>query len=579
MARPTFTIITVTRNQASLLRGALESVLAQGVEGVQHLVIDGCSTDETSSLVSRYPHATLIVEPFMNESEALNAALARASGEVVSFLAPGDRYASGAFDVVAAEIQRHPIVLGSCECMSAAGEVLDVDHNVERTWYDSMKYWVARAIPARPGVFFKRSILTELEIDGGAAFDEGLRHVADVDLWLRLQERYPFSLHIDQTLASSRRDCVSDSSARQRELSRVFRRHCSRRIHPEQLLSFVIPVVGSCEGIGPFVDSIAFQDLPGIEVVLVDAMATAESFERMSEECSRWESRHKNLSFQRVSLHGESVGRASALERGARAARSLFVASVSPERALPASFALDVIRAFSRDEIGLLLPCLDSGVVEELFTFRHGTPLFNPSGPFSLSSLASFDFVARKVAWLDCGRGVSPEKLFEEEFTHKRLMVMMAHKAWRIVHEPLLPAPSPTTEASQDEPFRLYVNSLVVDELAQELRRNPFSTSRSVQGYGLLLSDELWQVAHEIVQRIPVLSIRDSGECSSADLRELADTQPAYGPAIYLLAKALEQEGKSSEAQAMKERWAKIHDNEKGSPLFGRALDSLRRSH
>jgi hypothetical protein len=174
---------------------------------------------------------------------------------------------------------------------------------------------------------------------------------------------------------------------------------------------------------------------------------------------------------------------------------------------------------------------------------------------------------------------VSPEKLFEEEFTHKRLMVMMAHKAWRIVHEPLLAAPSPERDAPQEEPFRLYVNSLVVDELAQELRRNPFSTSRSVQGYGLLLSDELWQVAHEIVRRIPVLSVRDPRECSSAKLQEVAEAQPAYGPAIYLLAKALEQEGKRGEAQAMKARWAKIHDGERGSPLFGRALDSLRRSH
>lgn len=579
MARPTFTIITVTRDRASLLRGALESVLAQGADGVQHIVVDGCSTDETSKLVSEYPHATLVTEPFVNESEAFNIALSRASGEVVSFLAPGDRYACGVFDLVGGEIQRHPVVLGSCEYMSAAGEVLEVDRNVERTWYDSMKYWVARAIPSRPGVFFKRSILTELEIEGGEAFDEGLRYVADFDLWLRLQERYPFSLHVDGVLASTRKETASDASARQREMSRVFRRHCSRRIHPEQLLSFVIPVEGSPEAIGSFVDSISLQDLPGIEVVLVDATGSAESFERIRQECSRWEGRHKNLSFQLVSHHGDSVGRASALERGARAARSLFVASVSPDRALPASFALDVVRAFSRDEIGLLLPCLDSGVVSELFTFRHGTPLFNPSGPFSLSSLGSFDFVARKVAWLDCGRGVSPEKLFEEEFTHKRLMVMMAHKAWRIVHEPLLAAPSPERDAPQEEPFRLYVNSLVVDELAQELRRNPFSTSRSVQGYGLLLSDELWQVAHEIVRRIPVLSVRDPRECSSAKLQEVAEAQPAYGPAIYLLAKALEQEGKRGEAQAMKARWAKIHDGERGSPLFGRALDSLRRSH
>lgn len=73
MARPTFTIITVTRNQAPLLKGALDSVVAQGVEGVQHIVVDGGSKDETASLASQYPHVTLVTEPFVSESQLLTS--------------------------------------------------------------------------------------------------------------------------------------------------------------------------------------------------------------------------------------------------------------------------------------------------------------------------------------------------------------------------------------------------------------------------------------------------------------------------------------------------------------------------
>ena len=49
-----FTIITITYNAAWVVGRTLDSVLHQTYEGVEHLIIDGASTDETLALVERY---------------------------------------------------------------------------------------------------------------------------------------------------------------------------------------------------------------------------------------------------------------------------------------------------------------------------------------------------------------------------------------------------------------------------------------------------------------------------------------------------------------------------------------------
>ena len=52
--KPLFTIATVTYNAESTLGRTLKSVASQDYARIEHLIIDGCSTDHTLSLVQRY---------------------------------------------------------------------------------------------------------------------------------------------------------------------------------------------------------------------------------------------------------------------------------------------------------------------------------------------------------------------------------------------------------------------------------------------------------------------------------------------------------------------------------------------
>ena len=99
-----FTIATVTYNAGHTIGRTLESVAAQTYEAVEHLIIDGCSTDTTMAEIQRYveqntdqrhPHSIVLVrEPDNGLYDAMNKALAQAKGDYIIFLNAGDKFHS-----------------------------------------------------------------------------------------------------------------------------------------------------------------------------------------------------------------------------------------------------------------------------------------------------------------------------------------------------------------------------------------------------------------------------------------------------------------------------------------------------
>lgn len=98
---PLITIATVTYNAADTLDSTLESVAKQTYPRIEHLIIDGCSQDDTMVRIHRYvddnsqtpvPHDICVVkEPDRGLYDAMNKALAQANGDYIVFLNAGDR--------------------------------------------------------------------------------------------------------------------------------------------------------------------------------------------------------------------------------------------------------------------------------------------------------------------------------------------------------------------------------------------------------------------------------------------------------------------------------------------------------
>jgi glycosyltransferase involved in cell wall biosynthesis len=88
-------IITVCYNAERTIADALQSVASQSHDDIEHIVIDGASTDDTMAIVEHYREQLSVVvsEPDKGIYDAMNKGIALASGDIIGILNADDVYA------------------------------------------------------------------------------------------------------------------------------------------------------------------------------------------------------------------------------------------------------------------------------------------------------------------------------------------------------------------------------------------------------------------------------------------------------------------------------------------------------
>ena len=154
-------IITVTFNAATTLADTLQSVAAQIHPDIEHLVVDGASTDGTQDVVARYGShlARFVSEPDQGIYDAMNKGLALATGDVIGFLNADDVYADdGVLQRVAEIMSRNNLdaVFGDAVFVNPAHPARSVRR------YCSARFCPARIawgwMPAHPSLFLRRGV-------------------------------------------------------------------------------------------------------------------------------------------------------------------------------------------------------------------------------------------------------------------------------------------------------------------------------------------------------------------------------------------------------------------------------------
>jgi glycosyltransferase involved in cell wall biosynthesis len=105
-SRPFFSIITACLNRAEFIETAIQSVMAHNYSDLEHIIIDGGSTDGTLDILKKYPHLRVFSGPDRGVYDAFNKGIDSARGEVLTFLNDDDRWAFGFLPAVAAEFNR-----------------------------------------------------------------------------------------------------------------------------------------------------------------------------------------------------------------------------------------------------------------------------------------------------------------------------------------------------------------------------------------------------------------------------------------------------------------------------------------
>lgn len=229
-------IVTPSFNQARFIREAIESVLAQGYPDVEHIVVDGMSTDDTPSILAAYPHLKVVREPDEGQGDAINKGFRLATGDVFTYLNSDDTLLPGALARVAAEIDpargRH-VVMGRCRFVNETGRFSGVEHpSIFVGHTDVLEIWKGHSIP-QPAVFFTREAWERC-----GPMDPAERLVLDYDLFCRMSRSYPFHT-IDQVFATYRLHAASktsgvDNDKRLEESIRVSRKYWGPWVHPRR---------------------------------------------------------------------------------------------------------------------------------------------------------------------------------------------------------------------------------------------------------------------------------------------------------------------------------------------------------
>jgi glycosyltransferase involved in cell wall biosynthesis len=202
---PLLSIVTVSLNAAATIEGALASVaLQQANFGVEHICVDGGSSDATRAIIDRWAeHNRQIVRIYERDQgifDAMNKGLRAAEGEYILFLNADDFLVS-----------RDVLALAMTGCILGAADNPDlIVGDAAMGELGRVGFWRHRRVPRLLGrargyglyplhqaQFSKRRLL---ETVGG--FDARLRFSADIVQYYHLERRFnPSTRFVDADIA------------------------------------------------------------------------------------------------------------------------------------------------------------------------------------------------------------------------------------------------------------------------------------------------------------------------------------------------------------------------------------------
>ena len=193
------TVVTPSLNQGAWIGDALESVRSQTYPFVEHLVVDGGSTDKTLAVLKAASAGSSLAwnsAPDRGMYEAINKGIRQARGTIVCYLNADDLLAPWAVEAAVEVFLAHPevdVVYGDAVEL-ADGRPSSLKLQVPFQWERIVRYGSL----VQPAVFWRRDVATRV-----GSFDSDLQFVGDLDYWLRIGKSGRFH-HLDEVLAAYR---------------------------------------------------------------------------------------------------------------------------------------------------------------------------------------------------------------------------------------------------------------------------------------------------------------------------------------------------------------------------------------
>lgn len=111
---PLLSIVTPCLNGRRFIEEAIQSVRDQDYPNVEHIIVDGGSTDGTLELLKKYPHLRVVSEPDQGLYDALNKAVRLSTGDIIGHLNCDDLYQARIFGEVVRMFETSPDIDAVC---------------------------------------------------------------------------------------------------------------------------------------------------------------------------------------------------------------------------------------------------------------------------------------------------------------------------------------------------------------------------------------------------------------------------------------------------------------------------------
>jgi glycosyltransferase involved in cell wall biosynthesis len=181
-------VITCTWNSAAKIKKCIESVRNQTYGNVEHVIVDGCSTDNTLETIKRYnPNAQIYSEPDKGIYDAFNKGIKLATGDVIGFLHSDDSFSSTTcLERIRDVFKENPNILYYC------AKVGLVDPNTNRTVtilgkdkkdQTFLKKLITISHFAHPTYYCRKKVYEQV-----GKFDTAYKIAADTDWLIRLEK-------------------------------------------------------------------------------------------------------------------------------------------------------------------------------------------------------------------------------------------------------------------------------------------------------------------------------------------------------------------------------------------------------
>ncbi len=197
--RPKISIITPSFNQGQYLEQTIDSVLSQGYQNLEYIIIDGGSTDNSVEIIKKYKkHIQYwISEPDNGQSDAINKGLRRATGDVCNWLCSDDYYETNALKHIS-EVFTNPNNLACSGNICLFDDKGFSEIKKGTLLYNSLPETIARSVNVQPSTFFRTDIFRQFNY-----LNTKLHYFMDKELWIKYLFTYDTGnfKYIDSTIA------------------------------------------------------------------------------------------------------------------------------------------------------------------------------------------------------------------------------------------------------------------------------------------------------------------------------------------------------------------------------------------